>query len=197
MLALWKTRYDKCRQHITKQRHYFANKGSSSQSYGFSSGHIWMWELDHKEGWAPNNLCCWIMVLEKTLESPLDKEIQPVHPKGNQPWIFNGRTDAEAEGPILQPPVAKNWLIRKGPDAEKDWKHEEKGMTEVKIVRWHHWLDRHEFEQALWVGDRQGSLACCSPWGHRLSNWTEHANINIFSSLSSFLLAYSCFTIPC
>ena len=114
------------RQHIKKQRHYFANKGPSSQSYGFSSGHVWMWELDYKERWAPKNWCFWTVVLEKTLESPLDcKEIQPVNPKGNQSLIFIGRTDVEAEAPILWPPDVKNWLIWKDPDARKDWRQEE------------------------------------------------------------------------
>ena len=113
-LALWKKSYDQPRQHIIKQRHYFANKGLSSQSYGFSSGHVWMWELDYKESWALNNWCFWTVLLEKTLESPLNcKEIQPVHPKGNQSWIFIGRTDVEAEAPILWPPDAKNWLLGK------------------------------------------------------------------------------------
>ena len=113
-LAPWKKSYDQPRQHIKKQRHYFANKGPSSQGYGFSSGHVWMWELKYKEIWAPKNWCFWTMALEKTLESPLDcKEIQPVYPKGNHSWIFTGRTDAEAETPILWPPDAKNWLIWK------------------------------------------------------------------------------------
>ena len=146
------------RQHIKKQRHYFANRGPSSQSYGFSSCHVWMWELDYKERWA--------VVLEKTLASPLNcKEIQPVHPKGNQSWVFIGRTDAEAEASILWPPDAKNWLIGKDPGAGKDWRQEEKGMTEDEMVAWHHWLDGHEFDQAPGVGDGQRSLACCSPWG--------------------------------
>ena len=109
--------------------------------------HVWMWELDCEESWAPKNQCFWTVVLKKTLESPLDsKEIQPVNPKGNQSWIFIGRTDAEAETPILWPPDAKNWLIWKDPDAGKDWRHEEKGMTEDEIAGWHHWLNRHEFE---------------------------------------------------
>ena len=126
---------------------YFAKKGPSSQSYGFSSSHVWMRELDYKENWTPKNWCFWTVVLEKTLESPLDcKKIQPVHPKGNQPWIFTGRTDAEAEAPILWLPVVKNWLIWKDPDAGKDWRQEEKGMTEDEMVEWHHWLNRHEFE---------------------------------------------------
>ena len=129
------------RQHIKKQRHYFADKGASSQSYGFSSSHVWMWELDHKGSWVPKAWCFWTVVLEKTLESPLDcKEIQPVNPKGNQPWIFIRRTDAEAEALILWPPDVKNWLIVKDPDAGKDWRQEEKGTTEDEMIGWHHWL---------------------------------------------------------
>ena len=122
-----------------------AKKGSSSQGYGFSCGHVWMWELDCEESWAPKNWCFWAVVLEKTLESPLDcKEIQPVHSKGDQPWIFIERTDAEAETPKLWPPEAKNWLTGKEPDV--DWRWEEKGMTEDEMVEWHHWLNGHEFE---------------------------------------------------
>ena len=118
-----------------------------SQSYGFSSSHVWMWELDHKESWVPKNWCFWTVVLEKTLESPLDcKEIQPVHPKGNQSWIFIGRTDDEAETPILWPLDAKNWLIGKDSDAGKDWRQEEKGTTEHEMVGWHHQSNGHEFE---------------------------------------------------
>ena len=118
------------------------NEGLSSQSYGFSSSHVWMWELDYKESWVPKNWCFWIVVLEKTLESPLDcKESQPVHPKGNQSWIFIGRTDAEAETPILWPPDAKNWLIWKDPDAGKDWRWEEKGPTEDEMGQRMRWLD--------------------------------------------------------
>ena len=132
---------------ILKSRHYFPNIGLSSQSYDFSSSHVWMWELDYKESWAPKNWCFWSVVLEKTLESPLDcKDIQPVHPKGNQSWIFIGRTDAEAETPVLWPPDVKNWLIGKDPDAGKDWRQEEKGMTEDEMVGWHHRLSGHEFE---------------------------------------------------
>ena len=145
--------YDQPRQHITKQRHYFANKGPSSQSYGFSSSHVWMWELDYKENWEPENWCFWTVLLEKTLESPLDcKENQPVHLKGNPSWIFIGRTDAEAETPILWPPDAKNCLVGKDPDAGKDWRWEEKGMTEVRMVEWHPWCDVHEFECWWWTG---------------------------------------------
>ena len=126
--------YDQPRQHIKKQRHYFANKGPSSQGYGFSSSHVWMWELDYKESWVLNNWCFWTVVLEKTLESPLDcREIQPVHTKGDQSWVFIERTDVEAETPILRPPDAKSWLIGKDPDAGKDW-GQEKGMTEDEMV---------------------------------------------------------------
>ena len=125
----------------------FADKGLSSQSYGFSSSHVWMWELDHKESWVPKTWRSWTVVLEKTLESPLDsKEIQPVHRKGSHSWIFIGRLDAEAETPILRPPDVKNWLIGKDPDAGKDWRQEEKGMIEDEMVEWHHQLSGHEFE---------------------------------------------------
>ena len=168
--------YEKHRQHIKMQRHYFADKGPSSQSYGFSSIYVWMWELDHKERWAPKNWCFWTVVLKKTLESPLDcQEIQPVHPKGNQSWIFIGRTDAEARK--LWPSDAKNWLIGKDPDSGKDWRQEEKGTTEDEIAGWLHWLNGHEFEQAPGAGEGQGSLACFSPWSGKASDmmkaWTE------------------------
>ena len=132
---------------LWKQRNYFTNKGLSSQSYDFSSSHVWMWELDCKESWAPKNGCFWTVVLEKILESTLDcKEIQPVIPKGNQYWILIGRTDAEAETPILWPPDVKSLLICKDPDAGKDWGQEEKGTTEDEMVGWHHWLNGHESE---------------------------------------------------
>ena len=161
-------------QHIKKQGHYFANKGPSSQSYGFCSSYAWMWELDHKESWALKNWCFSTVVLEKTLESPLDfKEIKPVNSKGNQYWIFIGRTDAEA--PIFWPPDVKNWLIEKDPDAGKDWR-QEKGRTEDEMVGWHHYLNGHEVEQALGVGDGLGSLACCSPWGCKKLGMTEQLN---------------------
>ena len=163
-------KYDKSRQHIEKKRHYFANKGLSSQSYGFSSSHIWMWKLDRKEGWALKNLCFWTVVLEKTLESPLDcKEIQSIHPKGNQSWIFIERIDAEAETPVLWPPDVKNWLIGKDPDAGKDWRRRQK---EDEMVGGHHWLAGHDFEQAPGVGNGQEALACCNPWGCRESEMT-------------------------
>ena len=139
-----------------------------------------MWELDYKESWAPKNWCFWTVVLEKTFESPLDcKEIQPVNPKGNQSWIFIGRTDAEAEAEalILWPPDAKNWLIGKDLDAGKDWRQEEKGTTKDDMVGWHHQLNEHEFEQAPGVGNGQGSLACCSPWVHKELDTTERLNL--------------------
>jgi len=140
LLTPWKESYDQPRQHIKKQRYHFANKGPSSQGYGFSSSHVWMWELDYKGSWAPKNWCFWTMVLEKTLESPLDcKEIQPVHSEGDQPWDFFGRTDAKAETPVLWPPDAKSWLIGKDSDAGRDWGQEEKGTTEDEMAGWHHW----------------------------------------------------------
>ena len=134
---LWPTQ-----QHIKNQRHYFANKSSSSQSYGFSSSHVWMWELDCEENWPPKNRCFWTVVLEKTLESPLNcKKTQPIHSEGDQPWDFFGRNDAKAETPVLWPPHAKSWLIGKDSDAERDWGQEEKGTTEDEMAGWHHWLD--------------------------------------------------------
>ena len=182
-LVLWRKNYDQSRQHIKKQRCYFADKGPSSQSCGFSSSHVWVWELDYKEGWVPKNWYFWTVVLEKTLESPLDcKEIQPVHPKGNQSEIFIGRTDVEAETPILGPLDAKNWLIGKDPDAGKDWR-QEKGTTEDEMVGWHHQLDGHEFESTAGVGDGQGGLACCSLWGHKELDTTEWLNWTVILEL--------------
>ena len=138
--------YDQPRQHIKKQRHHFVNKGLSSQGYGFSSAHVQMWELNCKESWALRNWCFGTVVLEKTLESPLDcNEIQPVHPKGDQSWVFTGRTDFEAETLLLWPPDAKSWLIWKDPDAGKDWGQEEKGTVEDEMVGWHHQLNGHGF----------------------------------------------------
>ena len=169
MLAPWKKSCDKSRQCIKRQGHHFADKGSYSQSSGFSSIHVWMWELDHKEGWEPKNSYFWIVTLEKTLESPLDfKAIKPVNPKGNQPWIFTGRTDTETEAPILWPPDANYWLIGKDPDAGRNWGQKEKGEIEDEMVVWHHWHNGHEFEQTLGNSKGQGSLACCSPWARRV-----------------------------
>ena len=162
---------------ILKSRDYFASKGPSSQGYGFSSGHVWMWELGYKESWAPKNWCFWTVVLEKTLESPLDcKEIQSVHPKGDQSWMFIGRTDVEAETPVVWPPDVKSWLIWKDPDAGKDWRQEEKGTTEDEMVGWHHRLDGHGFGWTPGVGDGQGGLTRCGSWGHKESDTTEWLN---------------------
>ena len=170
-----KKSYDQPRQHIKKQRLYFDDISLSSQRYGFSNSHVWMWELDHKEGWMPKNGFFQILVLEKTFESALDcKDIQPVHPKGNQSWIFIGRTDAEAETPILWPPDVKDWLIRIDPSAGKYWRWEEKGMMEDEMVGWHHQLNGHDLSklQEL-VMYREGSLACFSPWGRKELDTTE------------------------
>ena len=169
----WRLLLGQPRQHIKEQRHYFADKSLSSQSYGFSSSRVCMWQLDYKESWAPKNWCFfWTVMLEKTLASSLDcKKIKPVNPKGNQSWIFIGRTDTEAETPILWPPD-ENWFLRKDRNARKDWR-QEKGMTEDDMVGWHHWLYGHEFKQAPGVGDGQGGLACCSPWGRKESEVTE------------------------
>ena len=185
MLTPWKESCDQPRQHIKKQRHYFVNKGPSSQGYGFSSGHVWMWELDYKESWVPKNWCFWTVVLEKTLESPLDgKEIQPVHSKGDQSWVFIGGTDVEAETPILWPPDANSWLIWKNPDAGKDWGQEEKGTTEDEIIEWHHWLGGHGLG-GLWelVMDREAWCAVVHGVAKSrtgLSNWTELGSFFFF-----------------
>ena len=172
MLAPWKKCYDQSRQHIKKQRHYFANKGPFSQSYGFPGSHVQMWELDHKGGWVPKNWWFRLWCLEKTLESPLDcKEIKPINPKGNQPWIFIVRTDAEAEAPILWRLDAKSCLFGKDTDAWKDWR-QEKRMTEDKMVGWYHRFNGPEFEQTQGYSEGQGSLACCCLWGRRVGhNW--------------------------
>ena len=162
---------------MKKQSHHFTDKGLSSQSYGFSGSHIRIWELDHNEGWAPKNWCFQTVVLEKTPESTLDsKEIKPVNPKGNQSWIFIGKTDADA--PVLWPPNAKSRLIGKNTDTGKDWGQEEKVTTEDEMVGWHHRLNGHEFEQALKDSGGQRSLACYSPWGHKESDMTWRLNNN-------------------
>ena len=175
MLTPWKESYGQPRQRIKKQRHYFANKGSSGQSYGFSSSKVWMWELDYKESWAPENLCFWTVVLEKTLESPLDcKEIQPFHPQGDQSWVFTGRTDVEAKTPKLWPPDAESWLIWKDPDAGRDWGQEEKGTTEDQT--WWTWVCINS--RSWWCTERPGVLGFMESqrighsWGTEL-NWTE------------------------
>ena len=177
MLAPWKKSYEQPRQHVKKQRHSFVNKGPSSQGYGFSSSHVWMWELDYKESWVPKNWCFWTVVLEKTLESPFAcKEIQPVHPKGDQSWVFIGRTDAKTETPILWPPHVKSWLIGKDFDAGRGWGQEETATTEDEMAGWHHWPDGRQSEWTPGVGDGQGGLACCNSWGHKESDRTEWLN---------------------
>ena len=164
------------------QRHYFANKDPSSQGYGFSSGHVWVSESDYKKSWVSKNWCFWTVVLEKTLESPLDcKEIQLVHPNGDQSWVFIGRTDAEAESPILWPPDAKRWLIWKDPDAGKDGGQEKKGTTEDEMVGWHHWLDGHGFgldSRSWWWTGRPGVLWFMGSQrvGH---DWANELNWNL------------------
>ena len=189
MLTPWKESYDQPKQHIKKQRHYFVNKGPSSQGYGFSNSHVWMWELDYKESWVLKNWLFWTVVLEKTLESPLDcKEIQPVHLKGDQSWVFIGRTDVEAETLILWPPDGKSWLIWKDPDAGKDWGQEEKGTTEDEMVGWHHrltgcgfgWTTGLVMEREAWHAAVHGVAKSQT----RLSDWTE---LNYFTILWWFL----------
>ena len=182
ILAPWKKSYDQPRQHIKRQRHYVADKGLSNQSYGFSTNHVWMWELDYKESWVPKNWCFWAVVLEKTLESHLDyKEIKPVNPRGNQSWMVIGRTDAEAETPILWSSDVKNWLIRKDPDAGKDWGPEEKGTQRIR------WLDgiTDSVDMSLSkflkiVKDKEAwrtTVHRVTESQRKLSNWTITTNI--------------------
>ena len=169
-------------------RHYFADKGPSSQSYGFSSSHVWMWELDHKESWALKNGYFWAVVLEKTLESLLDcKQIKPVNPKGNQSWIFTGKTDDEAEAPICWPPDVKSQLFGRDSDAGNDWRQEEKGMAEHEMFGWHHRLSGQEFEQTPGSREGQGGLACCSSWSLKEPHTTEWLNNSNSKSFNTSL----------
>ena len=178
-LTLWKKSVDQPRQHIKKQRHYFVNKGPSSQDYGFPSSHVWMWELDYKESWAQKNWCFWTVLFKKTLESPLDcKELQPAHPKGAQSWMFIGRTDVEAETPILWPPHVKSWLFWKDSDAGKDWGREEKGITEDEMVGWHHRLNGHGFGWTLGFGDGQGGVGSCGCKELDTTEWLNWPELN-------------------
>ena len=172
-VAIWKKSYDQPRQHIKKQRHYFADKGPSSQSYDFSSSHVWMWELDYKESWGLKNWCFGTVVLEKTLESHLEcKEIQPVHPKGNQSWIFIGRTDAETDTPILSEKTLMLGKIEGGRRRGRQRMRWLDGINHPLV--W--WLNGYKFEQTPGVGDGQEGLACCSPWVCKESDRTEQLN---------------------
>ena len=197
MLAPWKKSCDKPRQCIKEQRHHFTNKGPYNQSYGLSSSHVQKWELNHKEGWVLKNWCFRTVVLEKTLESPLDcKEIKTVNHKGNQPWTFIGRTDAEAEALILWSPDAKNWLIGEDPDSGKDWGQEEKGMTEDEMVGWHHWLNGYEFEQTPGASEGQGTW-CAAVHGvaksrTQLSDWIM--NNNVYMHICIWISIYTYFS---
>ena len=175
MLTPWKESYDQPRQHIEKQRHYFANKGSSSQGYGFSSGHVWMWELDYKESWTLKNGCFWTVVLGKTFESPLDcKEIQPVHPKGDQSWVFIGRTDVETKTPILWPPDVKKWLIGKDPDVQKDWTQGDDRGRDGWVASLTQWTWVWVNSRIWWWTRRPGMLQSMGSQSQtQLSNWTE------------------------
>ena len=195
MLTPWKKNYDQPRQHIKKQRHYFANKSPSGQGYGFSSGHVWMWEFDYKESWALKNWCFWTMVLEKTLESPLDcKEIQPVYPKGDQSWMFIGRTDVEAETPVLWPPDAKSWLIRKDLMLGKIEGRKRRGQQRMR------WLDGITDSMDMnwvnsgswWWTGRPGMLRFMGSQGVR-HNWATELNLTEWMSVKRSVFLWAMF----
>ena len=173
MLSPWKKSDDQPKQYVRKQRHHFTDKCPYSQSDGFLSSHLRVWETDHKEGWVPKNWCFQTVVLEKPLRSPLDsKDIKPVSPKGKQSWIFTGRTGVEAEAPILWPLAVKSRLIGKDPDAGKDWGQEDKWATQGQIIGWYHRLNGHEFEPTQGDSEGHGSLMCYSSWGCKESDTT-------------------------
>ena len=198
MLAPWKKSYHEPRQHIKKQRHYFADKGLCHQSYGFSSSHVWIWELDRKKSWALINWCFLTVVLEKTLESPLDcKEIQAVSPKGNQSY-----PEYSLEGLMLKLKLQYSlatWCEElahwKDLDPGENWEQEEKRMREDDMVGWDHWLNRHESEQVPRVGDEQGSLVCCGPWGSKELDMTEWLNWTDWALKNLWVLAFWCWRI--
>ena len=177
MFASWQESYDKPRQCVEKQKHYSANKSLYTQGYGLPSGHVWLWELDCKEGGAMNNWWLQTMVLEKTPESLLDSKIKPVNLKGNQPWILIGRTDAEA--PVFWLSDVNSWLNGEVPDARKNWGQKEKRVSGDEIAGLHHWCNGHELGQTLGDAEGQGGLGCCSPWGLKESDVTGQLNNNI------------------
>ena len=187
MIAFWKESYDKPRQYIKKQRHHLAHKGTYSQSYGLSRSHVRIREMDHKEGRVLKNWGFQTVLLEKAFENPVDSKNRPVDPKGNQPWIFIGRTDAKAEAPILRLLDGKSQLIGKDPDAGKDWEQEEKKATEERLVGWHRPFKGHELVQTLTDGEGQGGLTSCSPWSHRELDKTEWLNNNEWESMPVIL----------
>ena len=180
--CFWQENYGKPRQCVEKHRYYSVDKGPYSQGYGPSSGQIQLWKVDHKEGRAPKNWYLLTVVLEK--------EIKPVNLKGNQPWILTGRTDPEAEVPVFWPPDVNSWLIEKVPAAGKDWGQKKRRASENEMAGWHHQCNRHELEETLVDGERQGSLACCSPWGRKELNITGQLNNNHSPNL--YLYLYGC-----
>ena len=198
----WQKSYDKPRQCVEKQRHYSVDKGPYTQGYGLPTGHVQVWEMDFKEGRTPNNWCLQTGVLEKTPGSPLRNKIKPANLKGDQPWIFTGRTDAEAEAPIIWSSHALRWLIGKILDAGKDWGQKEKKVPEDEMARWHHQCNGHELGQTLGGGEGRGRLACCSPWYHKeldmagqLSNDNNRGEVSLLDNDSLSKIYLSCLMI--